>query len=356
MLGKLEDACLGLILGEVATHMDEWTNLTRVPPSACARTFSFAMARALSLHGVRRDGSPVSGAWFRARELTRQPKLRIAEAHMRAPWSAVLSLWADEMPTGEPSAQVAPNLVLDACRDLFSAGAISEPTWKTLVSSLSEMADIRARMGATREERVIHLERAIDVLRRSSLEPETGAFFCGYLTSLVAEGTVEHGGILYPHIQAFPSSLMWYGLCAGLSVRPRLKGHLGGFGRRVLRDLLRLESPLDSPTCDIALTELEVLMGAGASVVDLRTAVQGYMLVELAPCVTTALRWPPGDAVQGELLSTAPDDGLRDLLGELHITMGNVISTYRKLSRLVGDDGARYGREQRDRKQRRKRK
>src|SRR5712692_2608292 len=58
-LGRLEDACLGLILGEAATYLDGKIDVKQLSPVICARTYSYAMARALALRTLTPDKDPI---------------------------------------------------------------------------------------------------------------------------------------------------------------------------------------------------------------------------------------------------------------------------------------------------------
>ena len=47
-----------------------------------------------------------------------------------------------------------------------------------------------------------------------------------------------------------------------------MQSYAAGLGRRIMRDVLRSESLLDLPTCDISITEFSVLNRSNASQLD----------------------------------------------------------------------------------------
>jgi hypothetical protein len=343
-LGEFEDACLGIILGEAASNIDDWPAFLRIPPWALARTCSFAVARDLALHHQMGFGSLVCDAWFRARDLMRQPSMRIPAASLKAPWEVMFCLL--RLDAGEShvhSGDVASEIVA-ACLEIHSVGCIQDPGWENLVAGVSELREIRTRMTGPREERVLVLESALDSIGRSRVGPAIGGFLSGYLTSLLAEGTLEHGAILHPRVKAFPTALLWYGFCAGLCAQSKLKSYLGGVGRRILRDLLRSEGAIDRPTCDISLPELEVVMMPENAEADVRVSIPGFMAVELAPSVVTVLKLPQRELPLGGLFpGPACPSEAQDSIAELQSSIERSASMCRKLASLIGSGRPRLG-------------
>ena len=80
-LEKVEEACLGLILGEAATYVEQKHEKKPViTPLSCAGTCSYAMARALALseeQSMGADDQSVARSWMKARSLTKQQPLRL---------------------------------------------------------------------------------------------------------------------------------------------------------------------------------------------------------------------------------------------------------------------------------------
>lgn len=300
-LHKLENACIGLIIGETATYLDGIRDLKQVPARTCKGTYSFVLARALAL-GAAAPEKAVSG-WFEARELTRQSPLPLSKRALYAPWYVLLGLetgaWRAELPEAE-----VPSSILDAVQDLFLKGEIDGRQWRFLSSELPGIGEIATLMRGPRENRVKVLEEAVHYLRSAPKDSSDlpMSFVLGYLASQIAPGTMDHLQLLSPHVQSFPGVLMWYGLCAGLHRRSTVASYAGGLGRRAIREVLRREFLLDRPTCDISLSELRMLSLKGSF--DFRTSSNSQIEIGIAPCITPALRWPPRS--DSMMFDTAP--------------------------------------------------
>jgi hypothetical protein len=345
-LGRLEDVCVGLVLGEAATYVGgrlEPRDLTR---NACASTYSYAMTRALSLGLVGQDADLVGNEWAAARNLTRQSKLSLDTPELRGPWAVVLLLAAGEETISKSVLGSLPKRVADACLDLYKTGDIQSQQWEALMRDLPGLREVKDRMYGPREERVITLEHSLRLLLNSRISDSTSAdFLGGYLASQVSPGTLDHFALVLPHLRAFPTAFLWYGLCAGLRQPSNVLNFSDGLGRRVIRDVLRNEGFLDRPRCDIALVELDVVSRSDGLALDFRTTNPGLLEVEIAPCTTTLVRWPGRAELQPELFSSLPQTAeLRELLADLELAFDRAERIRRKLAKLLGSpDTSRDG-------------
>ncbi|HBE40311.1 MAG TPA: hypothetical protein DDW27_03760 [Bacteroidales bacterium] len=332
-LGKLESVCLGIILGEAATYLDTH-DIRQLSPSGCSRTFSFAMSRALALGLLKNEGNAdMANAWQMARHLTNQPKLNLNVEYLLIPWSVILLL-ADIVGIEKDHP---PQNILDACRDLFNKGDIEDSNWMTFVSTFPEHKDVLTLMRGTREERVVTFEKMFNMLLPMKNKDETTcAFLCGYLASLIAPGAIDHLNLLRPYVRELPSILLWYGLCTGLRNHSSMKNYSLGLGRRILRDLLQYEFFIDRPRCDISLAELELLVVDNKMTLDFRTGRSGQMEIEIAPCVTTTVKWPPPSDHQQELhMRSEIEYEIADLEADVTLALAKMENVRRRLSHLT---------------------
>jgi hypothetical protein len=180
-----------------------------------------------------------------------------------------------------------------------------------MVPEAPELMNLERLMNGPREERVTMFERYVEMLLQgASRDPSFTEFICGYLLSLISPGTLEHTHLLIPSLERVPGALLWYGLCAGLERGSKISRHFGGLGRRMLRDLLRSETLLDLPTCDIAISELEVL-AAAPDMLEFRRANQNSVVVELAPFINAQMRMAGRSErpAQVDLFESSPQPG-----------------------------------------------
>jgi hypothetical protein len=95
--------------------------------------------------------------------------------------------------------------------------------------------------------------------------------------------------------------MLWYGICAGLLPKSHILNDYAHLGLRILRSLNREDNLLSTPGCDLSLSELEVLLRGDQRSINFRQTHASFLRVELAPMVTTVLRWPGRQGVAGQL-------------------------------------------------------
>jgi hypothetical protein len=346
-LHRLENACAGLILGETATYLEGQRDLNQVPARACTGTYSFVMARALALGAVTMESDTVSNGWFEARELTRQTSVPLTKDALHSPWYVLLGLesgaWKSDVRDQVPSS------VLDAILDLYLKGEIDNRQWRSLESEVPGVGDLGKVMRGPREDRVLVLE---DLVRHFRSRPEAAslsiAFVLGYLASQIAPGTLDHLQLVSPYVHIFPGILLWYGFCAGLHRRSNVASYAGGLGRRAIREVLRREALLDRPTCDLSLAELRVINAKQKAIFDFRTGSNTQLEVEIAPCITATLRWPPRTESPEQLFPPRLDvDALDSIQFDLDDTSERLQEISLRLSRLTARADATRGRTER---------
>jgi len=347
-LAGLEEACIGLILGEAVTYMDraseKHTNLT---PLTCSSTFSSAMSRMLALSAStpdhfkdRESGSgfdKLVNDWLKARSLTRQRPLKLNIAELTMPWDIVFLLHREAV-RHEPERKGVPAYAYRICADLFKTSEVGPESWSFLSQQDSRLIDAGNRMQGPREMRVTFFEDCLPWLANIRREdPKLASFLCGFLASQMGPGTLDYIFLLTPHLDQFPTAIIWYGLCSGLQRRGSLSGFSFGLGRRILREVLREESILDSPRSDIALTELEAMTAYDSASAEFRTGTQGILEIEIAPLVTTTVRWPPKQTEQPEFFqSEMLSLEIRDLSMQLGDLLSKATEVEKRISRLVG--------------------
>jgi hypothetical protein len=331
-LGRLEDACLGLIVGETATYLPSKKDLRSVTHTACLSTMSFSVARAAGFGFDKRIISEVQTRWAQSRTLIGSSPLPINGASLLAAWSVIRHLSKGEfnLPLDEP---VSP-LILDACTQIVSNGVIGESEWRALTKDLAGLAPLQEELKGPREERLLLFERAANDARQSrTYKSGSAEFLCAYLASSISPGTLDHLHVLQPYLYTFPTLLIWYGLCAGLSSRDTLGATLNGLVRRVKRELVREEHFLQAPACDIGFAELALMSSSTREWSELRTNNPGQIVVELFPCINSHYRSPRSDnTLEGPSAEVGP--ALNELANLLDRTSES-ISRFRRAAGII---------------------
>ncbi len=334
-LGRLGGACLGLIFCEALTRLEGRREFRQLSPSICADTCSYAFARAMAIGVLNKMFSVIADSWFAARDITKQPPPQLGRDHLKMPWAILLSLHSAD--AYSKNFVNPPQALIACCMDIYAQGDIQNDHWRSLVDDQYELTNLRMQLTGPREERVNHVEKALKVLQDRHSKTMSDEFICGYLVSKVAPGTIDHIGLLLPYLRTFPSAILWYGLCAGLLKDSNIQYYSGSLGQRILRELLRNESFLERPRCDISLAELEVVFGSDNSTLDLRTGTKGQLEIELASCITTTVRWPARegfypDSIRDQML--LPET--RNLLREFNEHLKKLSLLQQQIARAVG--------------------
>lgn len=313
-LGMFEGACLGMIIGETLTYIGNRGGVRNTSHIASLSTLSFAIARAVALGLEKRFVSEVETSWSRTRELLGAASLPINARAIQTAWSVVryLSKGDIELPAWQTPSQV----VLEACSQILSSGEIHNHELESLSREVPEFAVLRNELGGPREERLALFEQAIKAIPRAARGNSNAEFLCAYLASAISPGTLDHLHVLLPHVDTFPSLLIWYGLCAGLSRKQNFGPSLNGLGRRVQRELFREDHFLQTPSCDISFTELQIISKSARDWTDIPTSAAGQFVVELLPCTNSYYRSPRSEGAlenpSNEMLSAVND--LRSVL------------------------------------------
>lgn len=339
-LGRLENACLGVILGEAATEGYGQSDLRSPSLAVCMGTYSYAMSRALALGMLPREAQLVTEGWTSVRRIARYGRGPLDISALKEVWSVILGLSAGDDQRGYVEFPAAPTAIFEACRDLYETGEMQAPRWTALVGDVPELRSVPAEMRGAREERVVAFEKALGVLGNQGWSRPHAGFLCGFLASEIAPGSIDHLRLLSPWVRRFGSVSVWYGLCAGLRTDSDVRDHSSGLGRSILRDILWSESAVDRPRCDIAVSELEVLSGAVDHLLEFRTRNQGQLEVELIPCLNIWLRWlPRSDSMEDFTRPSAEMEEKRRLFEELGLTLQKFSSLYARLGRILGIQG-----------------
>jgi len=295
-------ALAGMVLGEsvIGRQGGEPISLAN-----CRGTYSFAAGRAITLGLLEAFHAELAGRWDLFVASLGADWRREQQGELTKCASVLRLVLEGNLRQSDPIERA----IAVACRDIKLTGEMSRHEFAQLASDLPIPPIGHTESDTTRERRVAVFERTVEPLLRMQGEGSKAAcFLLGYLASRLAPGSMEYFKLLQPFEKQFPTSLMWYGICAGLQPGSQVL-HRGNFGRRLVRDLEQHLDPFETPTCDVSLIELEQV-GLSANPMT-RGAFQPPFWVEVVPgvqyCVATR------EAKQLSLLSS---DALSEL-GEL---------------------------------------
>lgn len=288
-LGNLSNAFIGLILGEALTHTLSRASMHAMPVHAFESTFSYSMARAIATGWD--DTGAVCDGWNRLWKVTEQAPRKIALTELNKVWADVLCARTEEH---SALRQFPPNLtnISHAFSELAEQQKLSPQIWNSLSRGRFDFFNLHQEMSKNRELRVRSFDQLSQELMSREGDSYSDAFLCGYVASLLSDGTLDHADLLFPLVERLPTVLIWYGVCAGLAKNSRIRGTYNGLGYRLLRDLLRSESIVSRPDSDIAIEELQALLRGVNGAGEFRQSRSAWLSVELVPHVRALVRWP----------------------------------------------------------------
>jgi len=282
---------IGLILGETLTNATGRGFIESLPLTAFESTYSYAIGRAIAL-GFDDFLLPyISAGWQSARKFGEQRGRRMSPEFLESVWGVVLLLAGDRSSNRGVFRQTERiGELLQACEEISARGQLSTSALERLsLGRISPLLFVDA-MRLPREQRVVAFERAMQDLATSPTSEPGINFVVGYLASLVGDGSLEHAHLVFPLQAQFPTAMLWYGICAALPPTTRVLLDYGHLGLRILRLLDRKDDILDTPYCDISLSELEIMIRGEPRSRSFRQAHASFLRVELAPCITTVIR------------------------------------------------------------------
>ncbi len=309
-------AHVGLILGETLSLSDLLPRSPNEPLTTLAYNgaLSFALARELSLRGKSESYSQIIERWSLVRRLTRQQERKLSSEIY-----SISTLLYDRFHKYKTDKNALGNPRLsDALIDLQERREVNLNAFFAPITRLIG-ADIAESMRETREVRVTNFERAAKALINEPKLPEAEAsFVLGYLASRIAPGSLAHAKLILSLPDRYPSSILWYGVCAGLAPETMILTELGGLGRRILRDLQSADDFLSRPRADLAWMELNILLGGDKVLDQFVTASPFQLKIELAPGVWTVVNWSSRTrAVQPAESISMPRDERIDIAREI---------------------------------------
>jgi hypothetical protein len=296
LLPDVGSADIGLILAEGMAYSVGRTDLNRWPFSAFARTLSFAYAEGAKRYAQMFSESGVvseqiRSGWLSARELSNQPSLALSPTDISDVWALVLRAVAGVGPN-QAQAKSEP-LMVEALQGVRATGRVPSEAWMKLSGHFRAAESMIQVMEGSREGRVQAVEMAIRELARGSAETRRHrALIAGYMASRIQPGSLDHLPLLFPVIAELRESLLWYGACSGLTPETSVGNYGNGLGWLLKRELERPSHSLDRPNCDIALSEMDIILRSREGPKpSLPTLASGVLKVEILPLISTSVRW-----------------------------------------------------------------
>lgn len=321
---RVGTACLGIILSETILLSNQIIKYPLLNPINCTGTLSFLLSRALAVGADSDQLDSICERWSILRNIIGNKNHNIESSFIKDLFLIIYSLNESEYDYLKESIH---NLetVAQACSDILLSNRVSDDIWLKLSNGTKELEDAHKIMAAPREERIKYFEYLIKIESFSKITDKFHReFIIGYLGSLIGPGSLSHYELMSQYFDSSPKILIWYGLCAGLQKKNDLINSFNILGRRVLRELLKKESILDTPTADISFLEFQLLLEGDIKITDFRTFASTRVNIEILPGVNGNFAWPRKEFRNQVDLFTNPEEmqNKDNLLKELsnHLT------------------------------------
>lgn len=289
----IRSADVGLILAEGISYTLGHKNLGDLPFSAYSRTLSYAFSEALGNYKQlyaedHKIAKQIINGWLSVRELSNQPKLNIPASTIGDIWAMILkAVSKNENDKGNGADD---ELLIDSLKGVWKNGQIPN---QILSEFFHDPKSIFDAMEGSLEGRVQVVDSALkELLNGKQSARKYSAFLAGYLTSRIQPGTLDHFPVLAPYFLNFRESYLWYGVCSGLSPGSSVNDFGNGKGWLMKRELERSLNWLDRPNCDIALSEMKlILQNKEGGEIKFPRILTDYLKVEIFPLVSTSIKW-----------------------------------------------------------------
>jgi hypothetical protein len=284
---------LGAVLGEALMNSDSGGFMESLPVAAFESTYFGAVSQAIAGQYTGDGLAAVHDGWHQARILTEQRARRDSPESFAAV-TYILSRIGSLR--GHLPVMVGELIELDsiasACRELAETGEVSVSTLVRLNGEIGSAFFLTDSMRAPREVRVEIFERLTHSVLESRGSNRASAFLIGYVASLIGNGSLEHAPLIRPIQGRLPEAMLWYGICAALMPNNRIESYGSYLGLRIKRSLQGQGGVLSVPVCDISIDELSVILRGAPHARAFRRMHSSLLKVEIAPLVTTVVKWP----------------------------------------------------------------
>ncbi len=332
-LRGIESACVGLIIAETYSLSRSSEIPVAMTVGNCSNTVSYILARAASLGADDKQIDNICERWSLIRQITHQPGRKLSANDIKSIYQIPFSMSLKTQ--GHYERGLIDKNIYKSCSEIKNDGRISEVTWHVLTNNIGILKNAHQQMASTREERVRYFQEIIAENTISKVYDESiRAFIYGYLASMIAPGSLSHIELLLRLSTSLPSTILWYGLCAGLQKKNEIMTSYQCLGRRLLRELLRHEPLLSSPTSDLMYEEFQLLIQISDNLIDFPAYLSARTFVDIQPCISTEIRWFKGESKQQSELSSKANSLIQQekLLHDLGVSLMHALDIHKKLS------------------------
>lgn len=284
---ELAGGGVGLVLGELLMHMGRPATPNEINLASCYSTLSFALIRAAALGAPSEFLNTLAGQWEHLRRFAGHPPYEVPADAVEE--IARMMINQGGMESGSPSSREQNTRWLG----LVAMGSRSEVVGEIgLVFHIPQLKEFSAQSGErTPEEKVKLFDQvAPNILQLPTATESEKAFAIAFLSFWCRPGFFQQTIIAGQYIRVLPEVALWLG---ALQKNEPMEASLSvgeGLGWQIARELFRPQDFWEPPRCQVALSELEVLMRGSGHAGLSGHLTQPRLEVEIYPGVVSFVR------------------------------------------------------------------
>jgi hypothetical protein len=284
---QLASGAVGLIVGEVLAYGGQDRAAQEISMAACRGTLSFVLMRTAALGGDCGEFDTATAMWAQLRLITGQMHTQVEP---RAISEIAQAVWRARMKKGRPDKNVSsPSAWLETTILHGPNSELLEEVVSGMGMPSTNVMSLFSRR--TAEEKVqVFDDIATQLADRKDIDQSQRAFTIALMAFMCRPGLTYQAGLLKPYTSKIPEAGIWLG---GLQAAVQLTETLAfgdGLGWRLAREIFIPNDVFSAPSCDIALSELKVLLRGRSAARTIKSVVPSRLDVELHPGVSAWVR------------------------------------------------------------------
>lgn len=173
-----------------------------------------------------------------------------------APWRVVRSAVTKASGPGGSDDDLIMNFVSMA----LMQGAV-QPEMLRHLAPLAGSVDLLALLASSREDRINRFNEVVADLKRRSERGVRAEFLAGLMLAIAGNGSFELLRSAREFDGWLDGAVTWFGFCAALFEEGNILTYGNSAGRRLVRDISRIDNPFTPPSADISSSEFRFLTG-----------------------------------------------------------------------------------------------
>lgn len=327
-------ACL--IIAEALSQVKATNKEIFETPISFYSTLSYCYVQAISLNMNLRGITELETRWKELRRITQQKDRMLKDEEIFRFWSIVRDLINKHK-------NMSSSVVFALVRDIFGENIKNNEE----LDKTHSLKETQKRMvSSSREKRIAIFEDEMNHLEKySNVDYGKASIICGFLGSLIKEGSFEFFELVKKYQNRFSTAILWFGFFTGVSNKCVIEKEFKCLGRKLLRGLKRERNMISVPVTDISYEELKVLYSDPSWNCDFKRDYASIVKVDILPNIISYLKLTKRESDKSNEDVPIKDDLYRKKLNELGYALDRVNYIYKELTNKKKFNKVRFKKE-----------